>query len=225
MHAWIDYGIDSERGKASYEQLNQIHGLFADKTRNEDFVYVLCSFITDTIRFVDVFGWRQLTDLEKQGLFYFWAKLGTRMNIKNIPTTLEGAYKVVNDYIDSDNTSKDTEKGRVLTKAITNLLKEWYFLIPSPLIDRGTVGLLYIIGGPTFTKKLGLDTPSTLILGLIYGVASLRRMIVSFFLPPRSKPHYLSNLLMQKSYGCPAASSHFKKVGPEPILSALNKKH
>lgn len=67
MHAWFDYGVDSANGRASWEHLNKIHGHFVGKHRNYDFVYVLCCFMTDTIRFIRTFGWRKLTRHEEQG--------------------------------------------------------------------------------------------------------------------------------------------------------------
>jgi hypothetical protein len=41
------------------------------QTSNQDFVYVLCCFIVDTIRFIEVFGWRPLTAIEREGAFFF----------------------------------------------------------------------------------------------------------------------------------------------------------
>lgn len=67
MHAWFDFGIDSAEGRASWQHLNRIHGHFAGKHKNVDFVYVLCCFIADTIRFVNIFGWRQLSADEEEG--------------------------------------------------------------------------------------------------------------------------------------------------------------
>lgn len=62
-----DFGIDSRKGQESWEHLNRIHAVWKRRTSNQDFVYVLCCFIVDTIRFIDVFGWRKLTSLEREG--------------------------------------------------------------------------------------------------------------------------------------------------------------
>lgn len=67
---YTDFGIDSPEGQASWQHLNRIHGIFRNTTNNRDFVYVLCCFIVDTIRFIDVFGWRALTPIERQGTDY-----------------------------------------------------------------------------------------------------------------------------------------------------------
>ena len=62
-----DFGIDSKEGQESWEHLNRLHAVWKKRTSNQDFVYVLCCFIVDTIRFIDVFGWRKLTSLEREG--------------------------------------------------------------------------------------------------------------------------------------------------------------
>src|ERR1041384_6204039 len=44
----MEYGYDSERGRAALRRMNQIHGRFA--ISNDDFLYVLSTFVFETIR-------------------------------------------------------------------------------------------------------------------------------------------------------------------------------
>ncbi len=224
MHAWVDYGIDSDEGQASIKHLNNIHGVFSNRTRNEDFVYVLCCFIVDTIRMIDVFGWRHLDEKEKQALFIFYEKVGQRMNLTDLPTSLENVYTIVNDYTNSDINSTETESGRILTNAIHTLVKKWYgFLLPTSIIEILLNALLYVVGGEMFHKKLGLKQPSSLSLYVIYVLATLRRDFMHF-MPPRTTPHRLSNILMKQNYMCPAAKINFLQVGPPKILASVAQK-
>lgn len=48
------------------------------------------------------------------------------MEIKDIPNSLEAAYRVVDDYIASDVTSAETKDGRDLTNSITDLLCKYH---------------------------------------------------------------------------------------------------
>ncbi len=41
--------------------------MLAKHGRNHDFIYVLCCFVVDTIRLIDLVGWRVLTQHEKNG--------------------------------------------------------------------------------------------------------------------------------------------------------------
>ncbi len=223
MHAWVDYGVDSDEGQASMKHLNSIHGLFSHRTRNEDFVYVLCCFVVDTIRMINVFGWRYLEDQEKQALFIFYEKVGQRMNLKNLPKSLENVYTIVNDYTNSDISATETESGRILTNAIHTLVQKWHgFLLPTSLIRILLNALLYVVGGEMFHKKLGLQQPSALSTYIIYALAALRRDFMHF-MPPRTTPHRLSDILMKQNYMCPAAKINFLQVGPSKILPSIVK--
>src|SRR5437899_211066 len=66
----LEWGYDSDRGKAALRRLNQIHGRFP--ISNEDFLYVLSTFLFEPIRWNARFGWRPLCEQERLGLFYFW---------------------------------------------------------------------------------------------------------------------------------------------------------
>ncbi len=83
----LEWGYDSERGAAALQRMNAIHGHFA--ISNNDFLYVLSTFIFEPIRWVDRFGWRPMTQQEKLGLFYFWRAVGERMGIQAIPPRYE----------------------------------------------------------------------------------------------------------------------------------------
>jgi hypothetical protein len=223
MHAWVDYGIDSDEGQASMKHLNYIHGVFSNRTRNQDFVYVLCCFIVDTIRMIDVFGWRYLDEKEKQALFTFYEKVGQRMNLKDLPTSLEDVYAIVNNYTNNDITATETELGRILTNAIHTLVKKWYgFLLPASLIQVLLNAVLYVVGGEMFHKKLGLKQPSSLSLYVIYALAALRRDFMHL-MPPRTTPHRLSDILMKQNYMCPAAKTNFLQVGPPKVIASAPK--
>ncbi|UJR29907.1 hypothetical protein I4U23_017455 [Adineta vaga] len=225
MHAWIDYGLDSEEGQASIEHLNNIHGIFSNRTRNEDFVYVLCCFIVDTIRMIDVFGWRHLDEREKQALFTFYKKVGEKMNLEDLPRSLEESYSIVNNYTTNNISSNETEAGKVLTNSIHKLVQKWYgFLLPKSLIESLLNALLYVVGGENFHKKLGLKQPSSISLYVIYFLAILRRDFM-YFMPPRTTPHRLSDLLMKQKYSCSASKTKFTQIGPSKILAKIESKN
>ncbi len=83
LYEIAEHGFDSERGQAALARLNAMHGRFS--ISNNDFLYVLSTFIFEPIRWIRRFGWRPLTENEKQGIFHFYCELGRRMHIKNIP--------------------------------------------------------------------------------------------------------------------------------------------
>jgi len=81
----VEAGYDSEEGKRAIRRMNRIHGRF--EISNDDFLYVLSSFVYEPIRWNARFGWRPLIETEKLATFEFWREVGRRMAIKDIPET------------------------------------------------------------------------------------------------------------------------------------------
>ena len=64
-----EHGYDSERGRAALRRMNQMHGRY--DISNDDFLYVLSTFIFEPLRWTSRFGWRQPIQIEKDGMYFF----------------------------------------------------------------------------------------------------------------------------------------------------------
>src|SRR5215208_7894717 len=80
-------GYDSEVGRRAIRRMNRLHGRF--EIANEDFLYVLSTFVFEPIRWNERYGWRPLVEQERVASFHFWRAVGSRMAIKEIPGSLE----------------------------------------------------------------------------------------------------------------------------------------
>ena len=80
-----EHGLDSSEGKAAIRRMNQMHGRYG--IPNHDMRYVLTTFVTVPIRWLDQYGYRALTDAEKVASANYYRRLGELMNIKDIPAT------------------------------------------------------------------------------------------------------------------------------------------
>lgn len=96
MYELIDHGLDHPRGRTATRRLNQIHRRYS--ISNDDYRYVLGTFIVTGPRFVERHGWRPLHDVERQATYHFYAELGRRMNIRDIPTSLDAYTTFFDDY-------------------------------------------------------------------------------------------------------------------------------
>lgn len=96
LYEITENGFDSEQGQAALKRMNQMHGRFA--IANDDFLYVLSTFVFEPIRWIDRFGWRPLQENEKQGLFQFYRELGRRMNIQSIPEDFDSFERYNREY-------------------------------------------------------------------------------------------------------------------------------
>ena len=79
----MEHGYDSERGSRALARMNAQHGRFT--IANDDFRYVLSTFIYEPIRWNARFGWRPMYDNERLAFFHFWRAVGDRMGITDIP--------------------------------------------------------------------------------------------------------------------------------------------
>ncbi len=142
-----EYGYESERGLAAIRLMNQMHRRF--NISNDDYLYVLSTFILEPIRWNRALAWRRATEKENQASYYFWREIGRRMGIKNIPASLEAFDQFNRDYErqhfvnnpHSEAVARDTV--RVFTSWVPALLRpavRWgiYALLDDPL--RETFG-------------------------------------------------------------------------------------
>jgi hypothetical protein len=118
----MEHGYDSERGRAALRRMNQIHGRFA--IANEDFLYVLSTFIYEPIRWNERFGWRRMVATERLGLFHFWREVGRRMNIQELPTEYDAFERFNRDY--ERQHYRYTEANHRVGLATRNLFLSWF---------------------------------------------------------------------------------------------------
>src|SRR5438093_10638672 len=77
-----EWGYEEGRGQEALARINWAHGHY--KIGNDDFLYVLSTFIFDPIRWMDSFCWRKLSENERQAYYYFWRGVGTRMGMRDM---------------------------------------------------------------------------------------------------------------------------------------------
>ncbi len=175
----MDFGYDSPRGLAAIRRMNQLHGRF--DIPNEDFLYVLSTFILEPIRFNHQFGWRELTSHERLAMFYFWREVGHRMGIRDIPATFESFESFSQDY-ESRYFVPDPSNNRV-GAATRGVFESWFPRPLRPLVRASIHALLddAILGAFIFPR------PSCLTRALLTAPLKLRSLLLRF-LPRRQKP-------------------------------------
>jgi hypothetical protein len=174
----LEWGYDSERGKRALRRLNQLHGRFT--IANEDFLYVLSTFIFEPIRWNERFGWRLLCEQERLGYFYFWREVGRRMNIRDIPMDYNVFEHFNRDY--EKQHYRFTEANRRVGAATRELFVSWFPNIVSPLVRSAIYALL----DDRLIEAFGFPRPWLLMRWLVPRALRLRATVVRF-LPPRRK--------------------------------------
>lgn len=84
----MEHGLESERGTEAIARINAIHGRF--RIDNGDMLYVLSTFVLEPIRWMDRYGWRPFSDVERRAWVTVYRALGARMGITGMPGDLAG---------------------------------------------------------------------------------------------------------------------------------------
>jgi hypothetical protein len=175
----LEWGYDSDRGKRALRRMNQIHGRF--DIRNEDYLYVLSTFIYEPIRWNQRFGWRPMCEQERLGFFHFWREVGHRMGIKDIPTEFVDLEAYNRDY--ERRLFRFTEANKRVGAATRELFVSW---LPRPLAPVVRSAILAMLDDPLIAA-FGFSRPSRLIRWLVPACLRLRSRLVRY-LPPRRRP-------------------------------------
>lgn len=199
------HSYSSPEGRAAIRRMNQIHAHYP--IPNDEFLYVLTTFVLEPIRWNARYGWRPLSENEKQASYYFWAEVGRYMNIKDIPSSLEELERFSRDYEHTHFAYSDYN--RALAEATRDLFLSW--VLPGPLWPLGEQFVYALMDKPMRDAfgfpKAKLWARVSLELGLW-----LRKKVLRF-LPPRVTPYRLpTTRTYPKGYD-------IDELGPKPVAA------
>jgi hypothetical protein len=202
-------GYDSEPGAAAIDRMNRIHGHFP--ISNEDFLYVLSTFIYEPIRWIERFGWRSLSTSEKQALFYFWKAVGDRMGIGNIPDDY-GTFEQFNQAYEQQHFYYSDSNRRV-GDATLSMLVGWFPQWLRPVVRPSVYAML----DDAMLKAFGFATPPDQVRRAIAQTLKIRGWVMGS-LPPRTAPDFFVDSKL-RSY---PDGFTLADVGPPSMRSHLN---
>jgi len=209
----LRHGVDSPAGRAVIARMNAIHGHYA--IGNDDFIYVLSTFVAEPIRWLERYGWRALTPLEQEHLFRFWQAVGERMGIRAIPASLE-ALLAFNHQVEHGRFRPAASNQRIAEATLAMLLADW----PAPLRPALRRLLASLVGAEVVTA-LAWPAPRRWLRELLRLLLRLRSAVLAgagLLLQPRRCRFYSQR--PTPSYG---VSFRLADIGPPPLLAALNR--
>lgn len=186
----LEDGCDSETGRRALRRMNQIHGRFA--ISNDDFLYVLSTFVLEPIRWNERFGWRRMVEQERLASFHCWREIGRRMNILELPATYEELERLNVEY--ERRHFAATDETRRVGKDGRELFAAWFPRLSRPLVRRAIHALL----DDELRRAFGFASPArglrpALEAGLRLRARALRHA------PPRRRPR-LRTSARRRSY-------------------------
>ncbi len=177
-------GYDSERGRDAIRRMNQIHHHFS--ISNDDYLYVLSTFVFEPSRFGRLLSWREATDNEKQANFIFWREIGRRMNIHNIPDTIENFEQFNRDY-ERDH-FRFAESNHQVAESSVQVFLQWY---PAPLRPLAR-NAIYALMDDALLEAVGFPKPARWWRWMVRKILRLRAAVVKW-MPRRRKPFLLTH--------------------------------
>ena len=175
----VEDGYDSEAGKRAIRRMNRIHGRF--EISNEDFLYVLSSFVFEPIRWNARFGWRPLIETEKLATFEFWREVGRRMAIKDVPDTYAELERLNVDY--ERRHFRRTEASERVGRATRDMFLAWFPGLP----NRFGAQAIYALMDDRLLDAFGFPRPPRALRSAVETALRTRGRVVTF-LPPRRRP-------------------------------------
>lgn len=199
------YGYSSNTGKRALRRMNQIHGHYT--IPNDEFLYVLSTFVLEPLRWNAKYGWRRLSDIEQQATYVYWREVGKRMNISDIPSSLA--------ELDTFNRAYEAEhfafhpNNRILADATETLFLNWFLPTwATPLRRIGREAVHCLMDKP-MRDAFGYDEPPEWLQQVIERSLHVRQRLWRH-LPARQTPYVLPPL---RSY---PEGYALEQLGPQP---------
>ena len=181
----VEHGYDSDQGKRAIRRMNRLHGRF--DIANEDFLYVLSTFVYEPIRWNARFGWRRFVDQERQAHFHFWRQVGRRMAIRDVPATFD-EFERFNDEYERANFRR-TATNRRVAQASRDMFLAWFPGVP----NRVGAAAISSLMDDRLRDAIGFPRPSRAVVGAVEGALRARGRVVGL-LPPRRRPKLRTDL-------------------------------
>jgi hypothetical protein len=179
-----EWGYLEGRGRAALERMNWAHGHF--KISNDDFLYVLSTFVFEPVRWIDAFGWRPTCRNERLGYYWFWREIGTRMGMRDIPPSYEAFEAWAHAY--EREQFRFTETNQRVGTATRELFASWFPRFAAPAVRLGVHALL----DDAMVESFGFPKPPTVVRSMLRATLQLRGRFVRW-LPPRRTAHFFTD--------------------------------
>lgn len=198
----LNQGYDSPAGEAALKRMNQMHKRF--EIANEDFLYVLSTFIFEPILWNERYGWRRMIETERLALFYCWREIGKRMGISDIPETYEKFEAFKQSF--EEQHFQFSETNRKVGTATVNLFLSWFPAVVRPLGRQA----IYALMDEPLLRAFGFPAPRRGVRPLVHG--ALRFLAVcTRVLPKRRYPKDRMYGMKRRSYSGPYS---LEDIGP-----------
>lgn len=220
-------GFTGPRGRAAVRQMNRIHrnavkqvnsGGEQWRITNEEYLFVLATTMVTTLRGVERYGWRPLSDHERTAAFRHFREMGELMGLKDIPDSYDEFVRFHDSFVAAEfaYTPEAAKLWRATRFMIVDVLTGW---LPPFLVPAGRAvaeALLPALVGPDLRRAFGLRDPSPVLVRAVDLALRLRAGYVRALLPPRRESAMPDTVPTEQF---PDGDYEISEVGPDHSVS------
>lgn len=189
----LEYGLDTDRGRSAVRRINQMHARY--DISNDDMRYVLATFVVVPTRWIDRWGYRPYTDLERRAVVHYYRELGRHMGIRDVPEDYPGFARLLDDY-EAEHFAFD-ERSREVADATLGLMMTFppNSIAPAWLMKR----FAYTLMDDPLREAMGYPGTTRLEHAVFLGAMQARRRLLRLA-PPRRRPKWVREFGYFRSY-------------------------
>jgi hypothetical protein len=169
---FMQEGVDSELGRRAIEHMNRLHGFY--HIPNDDYLFVLSTFVFYPVQWVNRYGWRRLTPGEERAFFLFFREVGRRMHLHDLPDTVAELRAFTDAY--EKKHFRYTESNRRIADATVKIVQGWFPGFLRPAVQPVFAAL---ISEPP-RQAFGYRCPPRWFRALIQGALHLRKLLLRY---------------------------------------------
>lgn len=174
----VEHGFDSPRGREVLRFINRGHR--GPLVTAGHLAFALAALAVTLVRWLDRYGWRPVTSGERAALATFYAELGRRMGVRDLPR----GYDELAAYLASCEAGfAPSPAGRLCSERTLAMARARVAWPLRPLVRPVVAALL----DPGVRAAVGLRAPARPVRLAVSAVLRARRRIVRL-LPPRANP-------------------------------------
>lgn len=179
----LEGGWESPDGRAATRRINAMHGAYDIPA--EDMLYVLSTFVIEPLKWNARYGWRRVTEAEREAAFQYWRHLGPWLMVRDVPATLDELWAFNADYERRNLVYADTN-ARVAEATLQPTLARLPRLAHGPF--RQALAALY---EPHVRRAFGWPDPPKAVQRGVDTALRARAVVLRGCVPERRRPYHV----------------------------------
>lgn len=184
-------GFDHPDSRTAIRRINAMHRAY--DIPNDQFAYVLSTFVVVPKRWLDEFGKRPMTPNEVEASVHYYRALGRHMNIKDVPETYAGFERLMDSY-EAEHFAYDEGARRVADSTLA-LMRTFY---ARPLRRPAGIFAKAVMDQP-LREAFRYDAPPAVVQRLSRAGLKARGRVLRAF-PARKDPKRIEDISWIRSY-------------------------